>query len=100
MTAAFGKENFHIAENNTCIHEHAVHNGGMTTELEKRMKLQGWTDDTLAEKVGRHRSSISRLRRGVSCKISFDHAMAVSEITGVPVLALLSPSKPSEKAKQ
>ena len=74
-----------------------MHNGPMTTELQKRMELQGWTDETLAEKVGRHRSSISRLRRGVSCKISFDHAMAVSEITGVPVLTLLSPSKAGTK---
>ena len=83
-----------------------MHNPAMETELEKRMKLQGWTDETLAAKVGRHRSNISRLRRGEAFRISLEHATAISELTGVPVLTLLEPSKAKktkplpEKAKQ
>ena len=75
-----------------------MHNGGMT-ELAERMAKQGLTDVKLAEMVNRHRTSISRLRRGLNCNISLEHATAISRITGVAVEALLASKANSQVTK-
>ena len=66
-----------------------MHNTHMT-ELAERMAKQGLTDAKLAAMVGRHRSSINRLKRGLNCNISLEHAAAISRITGISVEALLA----------
>jgi len=71
---------------------HDMHNSAMT-ELAERMEKQGLTDAKLAEMVGRHRSSINRLKRGLNCNITLEHAMAISKVTGISVEAILAPSK-------
>ena len=76
---------------------HVMHNSAMT-ELAERMDKQGLTDAKLAEMVGRHRSSINRLKRGLNCNISLEHATAISRITGIAVEALLASPKAKGEA--
>jgi transcriptional regulator with XRE-family HTH domain len=75
-----------------------VHNRGMS-ELANLMALRGWTDTTLGEKVGRSRSSISRLRRGKVRNIDMDLILRISEVTGITVKELSAISAEETKGE-
>ena len=69
------------------------------TELDIRMTEQNLTSAELARRVGRHRSSISRLRNGLTCHLKYEDAQKISRITGVAVEALLASTANSQVTK-
>jgi len=69
------------------------------TELDKRMTAQNLSCAELARRVGKHRSNISRLRAGLTCRLKYEDAQAISRITGVSVDDLLVSKAPSSNSQ-
>jgi transcriptional regulator with XRE-family HTH domain len=72
---------------------HWVHNTSMTI-LQNWMTSKGLKDLDLVEPLGRSRSQISRLRRGVS-RPEPETVEKLAEITGIPAWDFLKPDNRS-----
>ncbi|MBW3095665.1 helix-turn-helix transcriptional regulator [Pseudohoeflea coraliihabitans] len=65
------------------MHVHHIHNTGMKT-LTEAMKERGISDEALAAAVGRHRSTITKIRLRQAAP-SLETALKISREVGVPV---------------
>lgn len=68
---------------------YGVHISSMTP-LERWMDDKGWDDARLAAAIGRDRSQVNRIRRGVSGTTK-EVALKIEELTGIPWHAFIAP---------